>query len=294
MANKLKIKKGDLVQVLSGKDKGLQGKVISVNTETERVLVEGVNRVTKHLRAGQPGQASGGIQVVEAPIHVSNVMIVDPETGKEVPDDSVGEIWLHGMNIGSGYWERDEESRETFQNYLTPLSEGSHSEGVKNLEKAKWMRTGDFGVYHGGELYITGRVKDLVIVDGRNHYPQDLEFTAQESNTKYIRTGYVAAFSVPANELPAAVFENAHSGLTFDPNDQSEQLVIVAELGAGGAKQDQQALADGIRSAVGAAHGVGVGGLLQPQGALDMGNSGTSARLVLSSADRASVVGWIR
>ncbi|MGV7637316.1 AMP-binding protein, partial [Mycobacterium kansasii] len=59
--------------------------------------------------------------------------IVDPETGKEVPDDSVGEIWLHGMNIGSGYWERDEESRETFQNYLTPLSEGSHSEGVKNL-----------------------------------------------------------------------------------------------------------------------------------------------------------------
>lgn len=79
---KMKIKKNDLVQVISGPDKGKQGKVISVNTETERVLVEGVNRVTKHLRAGQPGQASGGIQVVEAPIHVSNVMIVDPETGK--------------------------------------------------------------------------------------------------------------------------------------------------------------------------------------------------------------------
>jgi large subunit ribosomal protein L24 len=79
---KIKIKKNDLVQVISGPDKGKQGKVISVNTETERVLVEGVNRVTKHLRAGQPGQASGGIQVVEAPIHVSNVMIVDPETGK--------------------------------------------------------------------------------------------------------------------------------------------------------------------------------------------------------------------
>ena len=79
---KMKIKKNDLVQVISGPDKGKQGKVISVNTETDRVLVEGVNRVTKHLRAGQPGQASGGIQVVEAPIHVSNVMIVDPETGK--------------------------------------------------------------------------------------------------------------------------------------------------------------------------------------------------------------------
>ena len=79
---KMKIKNNDLVQVISGPDKGKQGKVISVNSETERVVVEGVNRVTKHLRAGQPGQASGGIQVVEAPIHVSNVMIVDPETGK--------------------------------------------------------------------------------------------------------------------------------------------------------------------------------------------------------------------
>ena len=205
--------------------------------------------------------------------------IVDPATGKELPDDSVGEVWLHGMNIGSGYWERDEESRETFQNYLAPLAEGSHSEGVKNLEKAKWMRTGDFGVYHDGELYITGRVKDLVIVDGRNHYPQDIEFTAQESDTKYIRTGYVAAFSVPANELPQAVFDNAHSGLTYDPNDQSEQLVIVAELGAGGAKQDQQALADGIRSAVGSAHGVLARDvLLVPGGSLPRTSSGKIAR----------------
>ena len=76
---KMKIKKNDLVQVISGPDKGKQGKVISVNSETERVVVEGVNRVTKHLRAGQPGQASGGIQVVEAPIHVSNVMVIDSD-----------------------------------------------------------------------------------------------------------------------------------------------------------------------------------------------------------------------
>ena len=78
---KLKIKKGDLVQVLSGKDKGLQGKVISVNTETQRVVVEGVQRVTRHTKAGFGGQA-GGLIVSEAPIHVSNVMIVDPETKK--------------------------------------------------------------------------------------------------------------------------------------------------------------------------------------------------------------------
>lgn len=85
---KMKIKKNDLVQVVTGRsqdnggDKGKQGKVIAVYPERQRVLVEGVNRVTKHTRAGQGGAASGGIEVVEAPIHVSNVMIVDPEDNK--------------------------------------------------------------------------------------------------------------------------------------------------------------------------------------------------------------------
>jgi len=87
---KMKIKKGDLVQVISGRkqgkggDRGKQGKVIEVYPETNRVLVEGINRVTKHTRAGQTarGAASGGIVTVEAPIHVSNVAVVDPETKK--------------------------------------------------------------------------------------------------------------------------------------------------------------------------------------------------------------------
>ena len=85
-----KIKKGDLVQVITGKkqdkggDRGKQGKVIEVYPETGRVLVEGINRVTKHTRAGQNvgGSRTGGIVVVEAPIHVSNVAIVDPEDNK--------------------------------------------------------------------------------------------------------------------------------------------------------------------------------------------------------------------
>ena len=81
--SKMKIKKNDLVQVIAGKDKGLQGRVIAVNTDTDRVLVEGVNRITKHTRAGgDRGVNTGGIQVQEAPIHVSNVMVVDPETKK--------------------------------------------------------------------------------------------------------------------------------------------------------------------------------------------------------------------
>jgi large subunit ribosomal protein L24 len=88
---KLKIKKGDLVQVITGAsqanggDRGKQGKVISVNPETQRVLVEGVNRVKKHKKvsaAAGRGARTGGIETHEAPLHISNVMLVDPETKK--------------------------------------------------------------------------------------------------------------------------------------------------------------------------------------------------------------------
>ncbi|MCW4464171.1 50S ribosomal protein L24 [Glutamicibacter sp. MNS18] len=79
-----KIKKGDLVQVITGSDRGKQGKILKVFPEAQRVLVEGVNRVTKHTKAGQTesGSTTGGIEVVEAPMHVSNVAVVDPETKK--------------------------------------------------------------------------------------------------------------------------------------------------------------------------------------------------------------------
>ncbi|GAA1498272.1 MULTISPECIES: 50S ribosomal protein L24 [Paeniglutamicibacter] len=79
-----KIKKGDLVQVIAGSDRNKQGKVLKVFPAAQRVIVEGVNRVTKHTKAGQTerGTQTGGIEVVEAPMHVSNVAIVDPETKK--------------------------------------------------------------------------------------------------------------------------------------------------------------------------------------------------------------------
>ena len=79
-----KIKKGDLVVVISGRDKGQQGRVLEVLPETQRVVVEGVQRVQKHTKAGQTsrGTRTGGIETIEAPIHISNVMLVDPETKK--------------------------------------------------------------------------------------------------------------------------------------------------------------------------------------------------------------------
>jgi large subunit ribosomal protein L24 len=80
----LSIKKGDLVQVISGKDRGVKGKVIEVYPESERLIVEGVNRIKKHTKVGQNarGAKTGGIITTEAPIHVSNVMIIDPEDGR--------------------------------------------------------------------------------------------------------------------------------------------------------------------------------------------------------------------
>ncbi|AOW93786.1 fatty-acid--CoA ligase [Rhodococcus sp. WMMA185] len=203
--------------------------------------------------------------------------IVDPETGTEQPDGHVGEIWLHGENIGAGYWGRTNETAETFYNKLaTPLTDGSHTEGAPS--DANWMRTGDFGVYVDGELFITGRVKDLVIVDGRNHYPQDLEVSAQEASSA-LRPGFVAAFSVPANELPSVVFANSHSGLNFDPEDSSEQLVVVAERAPGAGKADPQPIADTVRAALSTRHGVTARDvLLVPAGSIPRTSSGKIAR----------------
>jgi large subunit ribosomal protein L24 len=79
-----KIKKGDLVVVISGRDRGKQGRVLEVHPEEDRVVVEGIQRVKKHTKVGQSGRGSrtGGIETIEAPIHVSNVMLVDPESKK--------------------------------------------------------------------------------------------------------------------------------------------------------------------------------------------------------------------
>ncbi|MGY0502575.1 long-chain-fatty-acid--AMP ligase FadD32 [Nocardia sp. FBN12] len=215
-------------------------------------------------------------------------VIVDPESadtaeGRELPDGQVGEIWLHGNNMGIGYWGRPAESAKAFRNKVTEPVEGGHADGTD--PDADWMRTGDFGVYFEGELYITGRVKDLVIVDGRNHYPQDLEYSAQEAS-KALRPGFVAAFAVPANQLPAEVFAaDSHSGLKFDVDDASEQLVVVAERGPGAGKADPGPIADAVRAAVSMRHGVTARDiLLVPAGSIPRTSSGKIARRACKAA----------
>jgi fatty acid CoA ligase FadD32 len=209
-------------------------------------------------------------------------VIVDHEAATELPDGQIGEIWISGQNMGTGYWGKEEETRETFQNILKSRTNPSHAQGA--ADDATWVRTGDLGAYHDGELYITGRVKDLVIIDGRNHYPQDLEYSAQES-TKALRTGFVAAFSVSANQLPDEVFENTHSGLKRDPDDTSEQLVIVGERAPGAHKLEMAPIADDIRAAVAVRHGVTVRDvLLTPAGAIPRTSSGKIGRRACRAA----------
>jgi acyl-CoA synthetase (AMP-forming)/AMP-acid ligase II len=230
-----------------------------------------------HLDREQLG-AGRAVQVPrDAPNAVSSVscgriarsqwgVIVDTETEAELPDGEVGEIWLHGNNIGQGYWARPAETERVFGNKLQRrLSVGSHADGSPS--GATWLRTGDLGVYLNGELHITGRIKDLIIVDGRNHYPQDVEATTAEASPK-VRSGYVAAFSVPANEVPGA-----------SADEVGERVVIVAERAPGAGRGDLQPVIDDIRAAVSRRHSLPLADvLLVAAGVIPRTTSGKLAR----------------
>ncbi|MBA0048997.1 fatty acyl-AMP ligase [Mycobacteroides sp. LB1] len=194
------------------------------------------------------------------------LVIVDPRTGAELPEGEIGEIWLHGDNIGRGYWGRARETEETFHNRLrSRLEQRSHATGT--ADDSRWLRTGDLGVYLKDNLYVTGRIKDLVIIDGRNHYPQDIEATASESSPA-VRSGYVAAFSVAANQLAEAAIA-----------DTSERLVIVAERAPGSGRVEHEPVVEAIRAAISRKHALPVADIrLVAAGAIPRTTSGKLAR----------------
>ena len=116
------------------------------------------------------------------------VAVVDPGTCTECPEGAIGEIWLAGPSVARGYWRQPEATESVFRAVLRTRA-GEATE--------RFLRTGDLGFLRDGELYVTGRLKDLIILRGRNHYPQDLELTAGESHPD-LRPGGGAAFSVDA------------------------------------------------------------------------------------------------
>lgn len=113
------------------------------------------------------------------------VIIVNPQTLTACTENEVGEIWVKGSGIGLGYWNQPEETEQMFRGFLG--------------EKGPFLRTGDLGFLQDGELFITGRIKEMMILWGRNRYPQDLEQTAENSHPA-LRKGCGAAFSIEVNE----------------------------------------------------------------------------------------------
>ncbi|SPM30237.1 Acyl-CoA synthetase (AMP-forming)/AMP-acid ligase II, partial [Mycobacterium terramassiliense] len=211
--------------------------------------------------------ASGAVSLVSCgqPILEEWAVIADPD-GAEVPDGTVGEIWLHGNNVGRGYFGREEETRRVFGNKLqTRLEAGSHAEGAP--DNGSWLATGDLGVYVDGELYLTGRIKDLIIIDGRNHYPHDIETTVSEASPA-IRTGYVAAFSVPAEAVSS-----------IPGGGSGEQVVVVAERAAGAGRAELGPIVDTVRAAISRHHQIRVADVrLVAAGAIPRTTSGKLAR----------------
>ncbi|MGC4099605.1 MAG: amino acid adenylation domain-containing protein [Nitrospira sp.] len=117
------------------------------------------------------------------PLEETRVRIVNPTTQEECPPGAVGEVWLAGAGIGAGYWNKPEETDAVFRATLARSSDGPY------------LRTGDLGFLYRGELFLTGRLKDLIIVRGRNYYPHDLEWAAQQAHPG-LRRGFGAAFSI--------------------------------------------------------------------------------------------------
>lgn len=179
--------------------------------------------------------------------------IADPDTGVPLGDDEVGEIVLRGPNIGHGYFKRAELTAATF---------GVRAPGAPPGPETGWLRTGDLGAVHDGVLLVTGRLKDLIVVDGRNHYPQDIEETVQ-SAVPAIRRDRLAAFAVPRAD------------------GTGDEVVVVAEHRRGTelSSLDERVAARLARAAVSAGHGLRLAQLrIVPPGTVPRTSSGKIAR----------------
>lgn len=161
--------------------------------------------------------------------HGYEVRIVEPETRLPCPDGTEGEIWLSGPSVASGYWGRPEETAQTFHGYL--------ADGVTG----PFLRTGDLGLLQDGELFVVGRLKDLIIVNGQNHHPFDIEQTALQSHPG-LASGTCAAFSID--------------------EDGEERLVLLLEADRHTPPAELEAWRTAIRAAVADRHDLRVHALL--------------------------------
>ena len=228
---------------------GLAEATLFVATRRPGHPPEIVHFESEKLSAGHAKRcgSGGGTPLVSYGVPRSpTVRIVDPETRTECPAGTIGEIWVHGDNVATGYWRKPEETQRTFGARLVAPSAGT--------PEGPWLRTGDLGVISDGELFIMGRIKDVLIVYGRNHYPDDIEATIQQ-----ITGGRAAAISVPG--------------------DRSEKLVAIIELEKRGDSAELRIIKDEVTSAISKSHGLSVADLVVvPPGSIPSTASGKVRR----------------
>jgi acyl-CoA synthetase (AMP-forming)/AMP-acid ligase II/acyl carrier protein len=173
--------------MITAKPQGTEPLFLSLDSQHLQQNQVKLNQATTSYHLVGVGQSQNHCQIV----------IVDPETYRTCDSDQVGEIWITGKSVAQGYWRNTRASRESFQAYLKDTGQGP------------FLRTGDLGFLYKGELWITGRLKEIIIIRGANYYPQDLEILAQQ-NHPALRLNGGAAFAVEKNGI--------------------EQLVLVQEI----------------------------------------------------------------
>lgn len=167
-------------------------------------------------RAGAAGQAQRRLVSSGRVLPGEEAAIVDPETGRPLSGECVGEIWIHSSSVAQGYWNKDAETQRTF---------GARLEG----DPRPYLRTGDLGFLQDGELFVTGRCKDLIIIRGRNLYPHDVELTVDKCHPS-LPTGTGACFAIEVGN--------------------EERLVVVHELSRKRGQTNFQEIIAAIREAV--------------------------------------------
>jgi acyl-CoA synthetase (AMP-forming)/AMP-acid ligase II len=190
------------------------------------------------------GHAAGG----------TDIRIVDPHTLRPVESGAPGEIWVAGPGVAAGYWKQPEATRSTFDARIAGSGEGP------------FLRTGDLGMLRGEGLHVTGRIKDILIVRGIKHFPQDIEGTVERASPR-VRAGCCAVFAMPGgdgdNVAVAAELESAGAVLNEDEEDTRDAVIL------------------DIREAVGAAHGIQVSAVaLVAPGAIPKTTSGKLQRFL--------------
>lgn len=183
----------------------------------------------------------------------ADIRVVNPATNRLCPPDEVGELWIQSDSVAQGYWNRPDVSKETFQAHLADTGEGP------------FMRSGDMGFLHNGQIHIAGRIKDMVIIQGRNYYPQDIELTMEKCHPA-LRPSCGAAFAIDDGE--------------------AEHLIVVHEIRREYRKmEDFKEVADAIRMAVAKNHGLRVhAAVLIPPSSIHKTTSGKIQRSAVREA----------